>query len=28
MNKRGLVFCIQSLIVVLFISSSAKAADW
>jgi hypothetical protein len=28
MNKRGLVFCIQLLIAILFISSSAKAADW
>ncbi len=28
MKKRGLVFCIPLLMVILFVSSSAKAADW
>ncbi len=28
MKKRGFVFCIQLLMVILFVSSSAKAADW
>jgi hypothetical protein len=28
MNKRGLVFCIQLLMVTLFVTGSAKAADW
>jgi hypothetical protein len=28
MKKRGLVFCIQFLMAILLISSSAKAADW
>jgi len=28
MKKRCLVFCIQLLLVILFVSSSAKAADW
>ena len=28
MKKRGLVFSIQLLMVILFVSSSARAADW
>ena len=28
MKKRCLVFCIQLLLVILFVSSSAKGADW